>query len=55
MVSVVLVVSNVLVKKSGTFKRRATERGVFAFVASTLSLRTVGPATVPSHKCDILS
>ena len=42
---------------SGTFKRGVTERGVFAPACqySTLSLRAVGPATVLSHKCDILS
>ena len=39
---------------SGTFKRGITERGVFALLASRLSLRAVGPATVLSHKCDTL-
>ena len=40
---------------SGRFARGVTERGVFAFVANTLSLSAAGLATVLSHKCDIPS
>ena len=41
-------------RKSGTFKRGVTERGYSHLLASALSLRAVGPATVLSQKCDML-
>ena len=39
----------------GHIKGGGTERGYSHLHASTLSLRAVGPATVLSHKYDILS